>query len=156
MLIDDGLKRAVLHEAGHAVAYCLLKHQSAGIAAVLEGLKFCNLVAPDSPPVGDAAGSAAEKLILGGYDESGARQDKKGMSDADYHALVQQAFESLTPHKRKIRRIASLVISRIIWREKIEDFPPLDESEIGMKLPEGNTFSLIMPFAEIQQAVDEG
>jgi hypothetical protein len=155
MLIDDGLKRAVLHEAGHAVAYCLLKHQSAGIAAVLEGLKFCNLVAPDSPPVGDAAGSAAEKLILGDYDESGARQDKKGMSDADYDALVQQAFESLTPHKRKIRRIASLVISKIIWREKIEDFPPFDESEIGMKLPEGNTFSLIMPFAEIQQAVDE-
>jgi len=155
MLIDDVLKRAVLHEAGHAVAYCLLKHQSAGIAAVLEGLKFCNLVAPDSPPVGDAAGSAAEKLMLGEYVESGARQDKKGMSDADYDVFVQQAVGLLTPHKRKIRRICSVVISEIKWREKIEDFPPLDESKIGMKLPKGNTFSLIMPFAEIQQAVDE-
>jgi hypothetical protein len=155
MLIDDDLKRAVWHESGHAVAYCLLKHQIAGIAAVLEGLKLCNLVAPDAPQVGDAADSAAEKLMLGDYDESGARQDKKGMSDADYEALVQQAVELLTPHKRKIRRIYSLVISKISWREKIEDFPPLSASEAGMNLPEGNTFSLIMPFAEIQQAVEQ-
>lgn len=43
------------------------------------------------------------------------------MSAADYDAL-QKAVGLLTPHKRKIRRIYSLVILEISWREKIEDF----------------------------------
>jgi hypothetical protein len=155
MLIDDDLKRAVWHEAGHAVACCLLEHQSAGIAAVLEGLKFYNLVAPDSPEVGDAAGSAAEQLHARQLRRERRAAGQEGMSDADYDALVQKAVELLGPHKRKIRRIYSLMISKIIWREEIADFPRLDENQIGMRLPAGHAFSLIIPFTEFRQAVEK-
>lgn len=158
MVIDSDLRRALLHEAGHAVAYYLLQHQSAGIAALKEGLVFCNFVAPNSPPKGAAAGSAAEVLILGDYDASGAGRDQKDLaiSEAEYRDLVKRAASLLSPYKRQIRRIQSRLLDSIRWRETLDDFPPIVGPVGGMQPPQdGNTYSLIMSFEEISEAMTQ-
>jgi hypothetical protein len=156
MIINDDLRRALLHEAGHAVGYYLLQHQSAGIAAIKEGLKFCNIVAPNSPQMGDAAGSAAEVLFLGEYDKSSTGPDRQtaGVSEEGYEGLVKAAVSLLSPHKRKIRRLNSILLERVRWRESLDDFPPIIGPVGGMQLPQdGNTYSLILPFDEISAAM---
>jgi hypothetical protein len=158
MIIDDALKCASLHEAGHAVAYYLLQHQSGGIAARKEGLIFCNLVAPDSPPMGDAAGSAAELLILGKYDESGARKDQTnlGLSPSQYTDLVNYTMAFLSPYKRNIKRIHSKLIESVRWRTSLDDFPDIVRPVGGMNPPDdGYTYSLIIPIEEIAAAVTQ-
>jgi len=158
MIIDNDLKRALLHEAGHAVAYYSLRHQSAGIAALREDMIFCNIVASDSPPIGVAAGSAAEVLILGNYDGSGSRADQKNLSasDAEYAELVTSAVSLISPYKRQMRRIQSRLQDSIRWRETLDDFPLIDWASIGLRPPQdGHTYSLIMPFEEIAEAMSQ-
>jgi hypothetical protein len=156
MVIDNDLKRALLHEAGHAVAYYLLQHQNAGIAVLREDMVFCNIVVTNSPAEAVAAGSAAELLVLGEYDKSGAGRDQKDLdiSETDFHELVKRTVPLLSPHKRKIRRIQSHLLSSIRPRESVEDFPPINWTVVGMQPPQdGNTYSLIMSAAEISQAM---
>jgi len=158
MIINTDLKSASVHEAGHAVAYYLLQHKSAGIAARKEGLVFCNLVAPSSPPMGDAAGSAAELLILGDYDKSGARKDRTnlGLSEAEYNELVKSTISFLSPYKRKIKRIHSLLLERVRRRESLDDFPPIEGPVGGMNPPDdGYTYCLILSIEEISAAVSQ-
>jgi len=158
MVIDSELRRALLHEAGHAVGYYLLQHQIAGIAALREDVVFCNIVAPHSPQKAVAAGSAAEVLILGEYDASGAGRDQKDLniSEAEYGELVKCAVSLLSPYKRQIRRIQSRLLDSIRWRETLDDFPPIVGPVGGMQPPQdGNTYSLIMSFEEISAAMTQ-
>jgi hypothetical protein len=158
MIVNSDLKRGLLHEAGHTVAYYLLQHQSGGIAARKEGLKFCNLVAPNSPEMGDAAGSAAELLFLMDYDSSAAGSDRKNLalSEAEFDELVKRTVPLLSPHKRKIRRIHSLLLDSIRWRESLDDFPPIVGPVGGMQPPQdGNTYSLILSLEDISGAMAE-
>jgi hypothetical protein len=158
MVIDGDLKRALLHEAGHAVAYYLLQHRTGGIAVLKKDLVFCNIAAPDSPQEAVAAGSAAELLILGGYDRSGAGADQKDLaiSETDYDGLVRTTVPLLSPHKRKIRRIQSHLLRCIRWRQSLDDFPPIDWAAVEMQPPkDGNTYSLIMSVEEISEAMTQ-
>jgi len=155
MEIDDDLKRALLHEAGHAVAYYLLQHQSAGIAALKPDLVFCNLVAPNPPPKGGAAGSAAEVLILGNYDASGAGRDRDDLSisEAEYGELVEDVVPMLAPYKRQMRRIQSFLLDSIRWRETLDDFPLIVGPVGGLQPPKDGSACLIMSFDEISAAI---
>lgn len=156
MLIDSELRRAFLHGAGHAVAYYLLQHQSAGIAVLREDMVFCNIAVANPPQEAVAAGSAAELLILGAYDKSGASRDQKdlGISETAYDELVTCTVPLLSPHKRKIRRIQSRLVSSIRPRGSIEDFPPINWTHVGMQPPQdGNIYSLIVSAAEISEAM---
>lgn len=159
MLIDDDLRRALLHEAGHAVAYHILGHQSGGIAVCREGVFFLNLVASNSPKIGDAAGSAAEVLLLGKYDPSGARADQTGLalSDGEYNQLVERSVSFLSPHKRVLRRIQSLLLSRLRPVQSLDDLPAITGATGGMQLPQdGRSYSLILSPEEISNAVATG
>jgi hypothetical protein len=158
MVIDSDLKRALLHEAGHAVAYYLLQHKSAGIAVLREDIVFCNIAANNSPQSAVAAGSAAEVLVLGDYDASGAGRDRKDLaiSEVEYGELVKCAVSLLSPYKRQIRRIQSRLLDSIRWRETLDDFPPIIGPVGGMQPPQdGNTYSLIMSFEEISAAMTQ-
>jgi len=157
MIVNEDLKRALLHEAGHAVAYFLLNHQSAGIAVRKEGLKFCNIVASGSPPMGDAAGSAAEVLFLKNYDNSATSADRQplSLSEEQFDELVKQTVPFLSPHKRKIRRIASLLIDLVRWRQSLDDFPEIIGPIGGIQLPQEGTYSSILSIDEIAAAMSE-
>jgi len=158
MVIDSDLRRALLHEAGHAVAYYLLQHRSAGIAALKEDLVFCNIVGPHSPERAVAAGSAAEVLILGDYDASGAGRDQKDLaiSEAEYGELVKSSVSLLSPYKHQMRRIQSRLLDSIRWRETLDDFPSIVGPVGGLQPPQdGNTYSLIMSFEEISAAMTQ-
>ena len=158
MMIDEDLKRALLHEAGHAVAYYLLQHESAGIAVLREDMVFCNIVVANSPQEAVAAGSAAELLLLGEYDKAGAGRDQKDLaiSETRFDELVKRTVPLLSPHKRKIQRIQSHLLSSIRPRESLEDFPPINWTVAGMQPPQdGNTYSLIMSAVEISKAMGQ-
>lgn len=155
MLIDDDVKHALIHEAGHATAYSLLQHQYAGIAVLREVLKFCNLVAPNGPVDGEAAGSAAEVLFFKHYDNSAARADRTGlgMTEEEYRKQVDLTVAFLSPHKKQIYKIYKQLLDKVLWRESLEDFPILAGPVGGMNLPSGNTFSMLITADEVATAL---
>jgi len=158
MMIDSDLRRALLHEAGHAVAYYLLQHRTGGIAVLREDMVFCNIAAPDSPQKAVAAGSAAELIIFGEYDRSGAGADQRDLaiSETDYDELVRGTVPLLSPHKRKIRRIQSHLLGCVRWRESLDDFPPINWAAVGLQPPkDGKTYSLIMSVDKISEAMTQ-
>jgi len=155
MLIDDDVKHALIHEAGHATAYSVLQHQSAGIAVLREVLKFCNLVAPDGPVNGEAAGSAAEVLFFEHYDLDAATAHRVGlgMTEEEYRKQVDLTVVFLSPYKKQIYEIYKQLLGEIIWRETLADFPILTGPVGGMNLPTGGTFTMLMTPDEIATVI---
>jgi hypothetical protein len=109
----------LVHESGHALAAILQGIPCYGIywkKGVGTG-KFCAL-SPD-PTEHDrkyfvflAAGSAAELLTYGSYDEDAARSDKMPFEHSDaprYDEAVKEARELLSRNKRTLKRLVSML-----------------------------------------------
>lgn len=110
-----------VHESGHALMAVLCEIPCHGICFERggEGGKFCSVIPPTSPDQRSkkdflvlAAGVAAEKLIYHNQESEGANADKADFDSSNapsFDATVDEAYEILSGHKRKLKRLVSML-----------------------------------------------
>jgi hypothetical protein len=110
-----------VHESGHALMAVLCEIPCHGICFERgnEGGKFCSVIPTTSPEQRSkkdylvlAAGVAAEKLIYHNQESEGANADKADFHSPDapsFDATVDEAYEILSAHKRKLKRLVSML-----------------------------------------------
>ncbi|MBZ5526013.1 MAG: M50 family metallopeptidase [Acidobacteriia bacterium] len=113
-----------VHESGHALMALIQGVLCHGIAFEKhpDGGMFCALLrhaAPEQRCKKDylilAAGVAAEKLVYPGRDSEGAGADLRDFNSSSAPAFdeaVREAYEILLGHKRKLKRLASMLKSK--------------------------------------------
>ena len=157
-VLEEQWGHPLTHESGHALAAILQGIPCYGIywkKGVGTG-KFCAL-SPD-PTEYDrkyfvflAAGSAAELLTYGSYDEDAARSDRVPFERSDapsYEEAVKEAQELLSQNKRTLKRLVSMLKATCLRADlNISSLP-----ERGMDGTE-DRFNELMPEADLREAI---
>jgi hypothetical protein len=158
-MLEANWGHPLVHESGHALAAILQGIPCYGIywkKGVSTG-KFCAL-SPE-PTEYDrkyfvflAAGSAAELLTYGSYDEDTARSDKVPFERSDapsYDEAVKEAQELLSQNKQTLERLVSMLKATCLCANlNISNLP-----ERGMD-GSADRFNELMPEAELREAIE--
>lgn len=116
--------RPFVHESGHALIAVLEGIPCHGICFERgEGTgKFCALIAPTAPGqksrsnyTVSSAGSAAEQLIYGSYDQEAAAKDRKDFDGPDAPSPDTAAADAtaiLANRRRQLKRLVSMLKSK--------------------------------------------
>jgi hypothetical protein len=158
--MEEEWGRPFVHESGHALiavlegipchGICFEKGEGAG--------RFCALIAPTPPGersksnyMVSSAGSAAEHLIYGSYDQGAAATDRKDFDGTDAPSPDTAAAEAsaiLASKRRQLKRLVSLLKSKA----RAVDF---DLTRLPNRTMDGSNkrYSMLLSKEEIESAV---
>jgi hypothetical protein len=143
-MTDDAWFRAFVHECGHATIATMHAIRCHGIFLLQKPkIKACTLVDPLPPPselfpeqrLYLAAGSAAERLVLGEADPQGAGEDKRLFGQPvgeTFEGKVEEARTLLTAKKALIESLAMKLYK--MYQNAGGDFKILREQQAGVGL----------------------